>query len=142
MYNTFFYVIIGVPLVIISSLGAALLLNYSSNKLFRLFRVIYYMPAITNIVAIAVIWGFLYNVSYGLFNQVLLFFNTGPVPWLEDPTIAKLSLIILAVWKGIGINMLIYLAALQSIPKDYYEAATIDGASRTQQFFLRSPSHF
>ncbi|GAF23849.1 N-acetyl-D-glucosamine ABC transport system, permease protein 1 [Bacillus sp. JCM 19047] len=78
MYNTFFYVIIGVPLVIISSLGAALLLNYSSNKLFRLFRVIYYMPAITNIVAIAVIWGFLYNVSYGLFNQVLLFFNTGP----------------------------------------------------------------
>ncbi|MED4128668.1 MULTISPECIES: carbohydrate ABC transporter permease [Shouchella] len=135
MYNTFFYVIIGVPLVIISSLGAALLLNYSSNKLFRLFRVIYYMPAITNIVAIAVIWGFLYNVSYGLFNQVLLFFNTGPVPWLEDPTIAKLSLIILAVWKGIGINMLIYLAALQSIPKDYYEAATIDGASRTQQFF-------
>ncbi len=62
------------------------------------------MPAITNIVAIAVIWGFLYNVSYGLFNQVLLFFNTGPVPWLEDPTIAKLSLIILAVWKELALT--------------------------------------
>ncbi|TSB45604.1 carbohydrate ABC transporter permease [Alkalicoccobacillus porphyridii] len=135
MYNTFFYVVIGVPMVIFCSLGAALLLNYGSNKLFRFFRVIYYMPAITNIVAIAVIWGFLYNVSYGLFNQILAFINAGPVPWLEGPTIAKLSLIILAVWKGIGINMLIYLAALQSIPKDYYEAATIDGASRTQQFF-------
>ncbi|MCM2676900.1 carbohydrate ABC transporter permease [Alkalicoccobacillus plakortidis] len=135
LYNTFFYVVIGVPLVILSSLGAALLLSYGSNKLFQFFRVIYYMPAITNIVAIAVIWGFLYNVSYGLFNQILGFINAGPIPWLEDPTIAKLSLILLAVWKGIGINMLIYLAALQSIPKDYYEAATIDGASRTQQFF-------
>lgn len=135
LYNTFFYVIIGVPLVIICSLGAALLLNYGSNKLFQFFRVIYYMPAITNIVAIAVIWGFLYNVSYGLFNQILGFLHSGPVLWLEDPTIAKLSLIILAVWKGIGINMLIYLAALQAIPKDYYEAATIDGASRRQQFF-------
>lgn len=135
MYNTFFYVVIGVPLVIMCSLGAALLLNYGSTKLFRFFRVIYYMPAITNIIAIAVIWGFLYNVSYGLFNQILSFLNAGPIPWLEDPTIAKLSLILLAVWKGIGINMLIYLAALQSIPKDYYEAATIDGASRIQQFF-------
>lgn len=133
IYNTLFYVIFGVPLVIILSLSAALLLNYGKNMLFSFFRLIYYMPSITNIVAIAVIWGFLYNQQYGLFNYLLSFVHLGPVPWLQDPLIAKISLIILASWKGIGINMIIFLAALQGIPKMYYEAARIDGANRWQQ---------
>ncbi|MBH9966994.1 carbohydrate ABC transporter permease [[Bacillus] enclensis] len=132
IYNTFFYVIIGVPLVIVFSLGIALLLNYGTSKLFTVFRGVYYMPSITNIIAVAVIWGFLYNTEYGLFNYLLSLLDVEKIPWLGEPTIAKLSLIVLAVWKGIGINMIIFLAALQGIPKSYYEAAEMDGANRWQ----------
>jgi multiple sugar transport system permease protein len=132
IYNTLFYVIIGVPLVIVFSLGIALLLNYGTSKLFTVFRGVYYMPSITNIIAVAVIWGFLYNTEYGLFNYLLSLLDVEKIPWLGEPTIAKLSLIVLAVWKGIGINMIIFLAALQGIPKSYYEAAEMDGANRWQ----------
>ena len=135
VFNTLFYVLIGVPLVIIFSLGIALLLNYGTSKLFTFFRAVYYMPSITNIIAIAVVWGYLYNTEYGLFNYVLSLLSVDKIPWLTEPTIAKLSLIILAVWKGIGINMIIFLAALQGIPKSYYEAAQIDGANRFQVLF-------
>ncbi|MCR8850396.1 sugar ABC transporter permease [Rossellomorea sp. SC111] len=132
IFNTLFYVIIGVPLVIIFSLGIALLLNYGTSKLFTVFRGVYYMPSITNIIAVAVIWGFLYNTEYGLFNYLLSLLDVEKIPWLGEPTIAKLSLIVLAVWKGVGINMIIFLAALQGIPKSYYEAAEMDGANRWQ----------
>ncbi|WLD92805.1 carbohydrate ABC transporter permease [Alkalihalobacillus sp. AL-G] len=135
IFNTLFYAIIGVPLVIFFSLSIALLLNYGSNLIFRFFRGVYYMPSITNIVAVAVIWGYLYNTNYGLFNYLLSLINVDQVPWLTEPTIAKLSLILLAVWKGIGINMIIFLAALQGIPKSYYEAAKMDGANRWQMLF-------
>ncbi|MGM0836118.1 MAG: carbohydrate ABC transporter permease [Bacillota bacterium] len=135
VYNTFFYVIIGVPLVIFCSLGIALLLNYGKNMVFTVFRAVYYMPSITNIIAVAVVWGYLYNTEYGLFNYLFSLLNVDKVPWLEEPTLAKLSLILLAVWKGIGINMIIFLAALQSIPKSYYEAAEMDGANRLQVLF-------
>ncbi|MGG4169056.1 sugar ABC transporter permease [Rossellomorea vietnamensis] len=132
IFNTLFYVIIGVPLVIMFSLGIALLLNYGTSKLFTVFRGVYYMPSITNIIAVAVIWGFLYNTEYGLFNYLLSLLDVEKIPWLGEPTIAKLSLIVLAVWKGVGINMIIFLAALQGIPKSYYEAAEMDGANRWQ----------
>ncbi|MGG3912754.1 sugar ABC transporter permease [Bacillus sp. es.034] len=132
IFNTLFYVVIGVPLVIVFSLGIALLLNYGTSKLFTVFRGVYYMPSITNIIAVAVIWGFLYNTEYGLFNYLLSLLDVEKIPWLGEPTIAKLSLIVLAVWKGIGINMIIFLAALQGIPKSYYEAAEMDGANRWQ----------
>jgi multiple sugar transport system permease protein len=135
IFNTFFYVIIGVPLVIVFSLGIALLLNYGTSKLFTVFRGVYYMPSITNIIAVAVIWGFLYNTEYGLFNYLLSLLDVEKIPWLGEPTIAKLSLIVLAVWKGTGINMIIFLAALQGIPKSYYEAAEMDGANRWQVLF-------
>ncbi|ELK47771.1 sugar ABC transporter permease [Halobacillus sp. ACCC02827] len=128
--NTFIYVMIGVPLAVGSSFIIALFLQLLSSWLSSTFRVIYYMPSITNIVAVAVVWGFLYNQQYGLFNFVLNTLHIDPVPWLEDPFIAKLSLILLAVWKSNGVSMLIFLAALQSIPRTYYEAADIDGANR------------
>lgn len=133
IFNTLFYALIGVPLVIVCSLCIALLLNYGTSKLFSFFRMVYFMPTITNIVAIAVIWGYLYNTDYGLFNYLLSLINVNEVPWLDDALMAKISLIILAVWKGIGINMIIYLAALQAIPRMYYEAADMDGATRWQQ---------
>lgn len=135
VFNTLFYVVIGVPLVIISSLSIALLLNYGKNLVFTVFRAVYFMPAITNIIAVAVVWGFLYNTEYGLFNYILSLADVDKVPWLEQPVMAKLSLIVLAVWKGIGINMIIFLAALQGIPNAYYEAARIDGAKRWQILF-------
>ncbi|HBJ8882320.1 TPA: sugar ABC transporter permease [Listeria monocytogenes] len=135
IFNTLFYVIIGVPLVIVCSLGIALMINFSQEKIFQFFRLIFYTPSITNVVAVAVVWSYLYNPRFGLLNYLLSFLDLGPVPWLQDPTIAKLSLIILAVWRAIGVNMIIFLAALQGIPREYYEAASLDGANSRQQLF-------
>ncbi|ASN06245.1 carbohydrate ABC transporter permease [Virgibacillus necropolis] len=133
MLNTLIYVVIGVPSAVISSFVIALLLNFFSNWVSSTFRVIFYVPSITNIVAIAVVWMFLYNQEYGLFNYLLSLIDVDAVPWLEDPLVAKLSLILIAVWKSNGISMLIFLAALQTIPRMYYEAADIDGANRFQK---------
>lgn len=135
IFNTMFYVIIGVPLAVGSSFVIAFFVYLLSGWISSAFRVIFYMPSVTNIVAIAVIWGFLYNQEYGLFNYMLSLIDVGKIPWLEDPLIAKISLIMLAVWKSNGVSMLIFLAALQSIPTVYYEAAEIDGANRWQQLF-------
>nr|WP_241840661.1 sugar ABC transporter permease [Fictibacillus sp. S7] len=133
LFNTLFYVIIGVPLVIICSLAIALLINFGKARIFRAFRVIFYMPSITNVVAVAVVWSYLYNPQLGLFNYVLNFLHLPSIPWLTDPTMSKVSLIALAVWRGIGVNMIIFLAALQGIPKTYYEAAQLDGATNWKQ---------
>ncbi|MBB6672113.1 carbohydrate ABC transporter permease [Cohnella nanjingensis] len=131
--NTLFYVIIGVPLVIAVSLAVALLINLGKSRLYKVFRVVYYMPSVTNVVAVAVVWGYLYNPSIGLFNYLLGKLHIAGVPWLTDPVMAKISLIILALWRGIGLNMIIFIAALQGIPKSYYEAAQLDGANLWQQ---------
>lgn len=131
--NTLFYVVFGVPLVIIFSLGIALLINFGKARIFKLFRVVFYMPSITNVVAVAVVWGYLYNPQLGLFNYILKLMHLPAVPWLQDPIMAKVSLIALALWRAIGVNMIIFLAALQGIPKTYYEAAQLDGANGWKQ---------
>jgi multiple sugar transport system permease protein len=133
IFNTLFYVVFGVPFVIICSLGIALLINFGKSPIFKAFRAIFYMPSITNVVAIAVVWSYLYNPQYGLFNHILKLLHLPPVPWLQDPTMAKISLIALALWRAIGVNMIIFLAALQGIPKMYYEAAQLDGANGWKQ---------
>lgn len=127
--NTIFYVVFGVPLVIIVSLSIALLLDLGKNKIFTAARTMFYIPSVTTSVAVAVVWGFLYNTHYGLLNYLLSLVDLPALPWLNHPILAKISLIILAAWKATGLNMIIFLAALQGIPKDYYEAAEIDGAS-------------
>ncbi|MEW8970489.1 MAG: sugar ABC transporter permease [Mesobacillus sp.] len=131
--NTLFYVVIGVPLVIVLSLAIALLINFGKARIFKAFRVVFYMPSITNVVAVAVVWSYLYNPHLGLFNHILNLLNLPDVPWLQDPTMAKISLILLALWRAIGLNMIIFLAALQGIPKTYYEAAQLDGANNWKQ---------
>jgi len=131
--NTLFYVIIGVPLVIICSLGIAVLINFGESRVFQFFRLIFYTPSITNVVAVAVVWSYLYNPSFGFLNYLLSLADIPPVPWLQHPVVAKISLIILALWRAIGTNMIIFLAALQGIPKEYYEAASLDGANKRQQ---------
>ena len=133
--NTVVYVVIGVPLVIAMSLSIAIAINFGRGKVFEWFRVVFYMPSITNVVAVAVVWGFLFNPQYGLFNFILNTIGLPDVPWLQDPFVAKLSLILLALWRAVGINMIIFLAALQGIPRTYYEAAALDGANTFQQMF-------
>lgn len=134
--NTLFYVIIGVPLVLLFSLTIALLINLGTSRIFKVFRVVYYLPSVTNVVAVAVVWSYLYNPTLGLFNYVLDQIGLPGVPWLTDPTMAKVSLILLALWRAIGLNMIIFIAALQGIPKSYYEAAQLDGATTWQQVRL------
>ncbi|MFD0693735.1 carbohydrate ABC transporter permease [Paenibacillus sp. GCM10027628] len=131
--NTLFYVIVGVPLVIVCSLGVALLINFGRSRVFKIFRGVYYLPSVTNVVAVAVVWSYLYNPRIGLFNYILTSLGADPVPWLTEPTVAKLSLILLALWRSIGLNMIIFIAALQGIDRSYYEAAQLDGASNWQQ---------
>jgi multiple sugar transport system permease protein len=135
VFNTLFYVVIGVPLVLLFSLAGAILINMGESRLFSAFRVVYYLPSVTNVVAVAVVWSYLYNPTLGLFNYLLSQMNLGTVPWLTEPTTAKISLIILAVWRGIGLNMIIFIAAIKGIPKSYYEAAQLDGANAWQQIW-------
>ena len=129
--NTLFYVVLGVPLVVLFSLTIAVLIKIGDNRFFSFMRVIFYSPSITNIVAVALVWTFLFNPNehIGLINQILGTIGIGPIGWLTNTSISKISLVILAVWRGIGINMLIFSAALQNIPESMYEAAELDGAS-------------
>jgi multiple sugar transport system permease protein len=133
--NTFFFVVLGVPTLIIGSLAIAIALNQSQSWFFRALRAFYFVPAITAIVAISLIWGNLYNSQFGLLNWLLSFAHIGPVQWLTDPTIAKFSVALVAIWRGSGLDTIIFLAALQAIPPEYYEAASIDGAGELRKIF-------
>ena len=131
--NTAFFVVVGVPTLVIGSLAIAIALNYSRSRFFRALRAFYFVPAITAIVAIALIWGNLYNSQFGLLNWLLSLVGAGPVEWLTDPTLAKFSVALVAIWRGSGLDIIIFLAALQAIPPEYYEAAAVDGAGEWQK---------
>ncbi|NHZ65863.1 carbohydrate ABC transporter permease [Massilia genomosp. 1] len=126
--NTLFFVVVGVPLSIAASLGAALLLNSQLAWFKPLFRTAFFAPVVTSMVAVAVIWRYLYHSRYGFINYGLDLVGLAPVDWLGDPRFAMPSIILFAVWKNFGYNMIIFLAGLQSIPGDLYEAAELDGA--------------
>jgi multiple sugar transport system permease protein len=132
--NTFYFVALGVPLSIATSLAAALLVNSKLARFRSFFRTIYFAPVITTLVAVAVVWRYIFHTRYGFLNYALGFIGIEPIDWLGDPHWAMPAIVILAVWKNFGYNMIIILAALQSIPEDLYEAARIDGASYWQQF--------
>ncbi len=126
--NTGFFALIGVPSIVVLSLAVALLLNRSQGRFFRALRSFYFIPAITAIVAVALVWGYLYNTQFGLFNYLLSLVGVDQVQWLSDPWLAKFSVALVAIWRGTGLNIIIFLAALQSVPKEYLEAAALDGA--------------
>ena len=132
--HTLYFVIVGVPLSMLASLGTALLLNSSAAKLKPLFRTALFAPVVTTVVAVAVIWRYLFNTQFGVVNFVLVHLGIGPIDWLGDPHWAMPMIILFAVWKNFGYNMIILLAGLQAIPADLYEAARIDGASAWRQF--------
>ena len=132
--NTFYFVIVGVPLSIAVSLGAALLLNAPAARFRAFFRTALFAPVVTTLVAVAVIWRYLFHTSYGLVNWALGHLGIPAVDWLGDPRWAMPTIILLAMWKNFGYNMVIFLAGLQAIPQDLYEAARMDGASRWRQF--------
>ena len=132
--NTFYFVGVGVPLSIAVSLGAALLLHSKLGHFKPFFRTAFFAPVVTTVVAVAVIWKYLFHTQYGLVNWALSYLHVDPVDWLGDPDWAMPTIILFAVWKNFGYNMIIFLAGLQAIPEDLYEAARIDGASRWRQF--------
>jgi len=132
--NTLYFVAVGVPLSIGVSLGAALLLNSKLGVFKPFFRTAFFAPVVTTVVAVAVIWRYLLHTRYGLINWGLSTLGIDPVDWLGDPHWAMPSIILFAVWKNFGYNMIIFLAGLQAIPEDLYEAARIDGANASRQF--------
>ncbi len=132
--HTFYFVLAGVPLSIMVSLGAALLLNSPLARCKPFFRTALFAPVVTTVAAVALVWRYIFNTKYGMANYLLGAAGVHPVDWLGDPHWAMPTIILFAVWKNFGYNMIIFLAGLQAIPGDLYEAARIDGASPLQQF--------
>jgi multiple sugar transport system permease protein len=132
--NTLYYVFVGGPLSVIASLAAALLVNAKLARWKPVFRVIFFMPVVTTLVAVAIVWRYLYHPKYGLVDAAFALFGAQGPDWLGDPHWALPAIIVLAVWKNFGYNMLIFVAGLQSIPVEHYEAARLDGAGGWAQF--------
>ncbi|MGH7491396.1 MAG: carbohydrate ABC transporter permease [bacterium] len=134
MRNTFYYVLVGGPLSIAASLSTALLLNSKLVRFRGFFQTVYFAPVVTTLVAVAVVWRFLYHPRFGLLNYALGFFGVAPIDWLGDPFWAMPAIILMSIWKSFGYNMIIFVAGLQNIPTQLYEAARMDGANAWQQF--------
>jgi multiple sugar transport system permease protein len=132
MYNTFF-LMIGIPVGLVISLALALAMNRKMRGS-TFFRTVYYVPVISSIAAVAILWQWAFNGDFGLINQILALVGIDGPNWLQDTATVKPALIIMAIWKGLGFSMLLYLAALQSVPRHLYEAAALDGAGAWDQF--------
>lgn len=135
MGNTVIYVIGVVPIGVCLSLLLAVAID-QKIKFKNFFKSIFFLPTVTAIIAVSVIWKWLYaGEKYGLFNYVLLKLGFAPVDWLASPVWTLPSIMIMSIWAGIGYNMILFLAGLQTIPQDMYEAAEIDGAGFWTKFF-------
>jgi multiple sugar transport system permease protein len=132
--NTTYFVVVGVPATLVLGLLIANALNRGVTRFRTAFRVGYYLPVITSIVAIAVVWRFLLSPDAGLVNLALAGLGIDGPAWLADPVLAMPAIIAMAVWRNLGFAMVVFLAGLQAIPAQLYEAASIDGASRWQSF--------
>lgn len=146
LWNTIYYTIGTVPAGIIIALLLAFALN-QKLKLVKLFRATYFLPVISSTVAAAMVWQWLYNPEFGLLNFILSLVGIRGPNWLSSTVWAMPAVMIASIWKGLGFNMLLFLAGLQGIPDNYYEAAEIDGANGWTKFYhvtlpLLSPTTF
>jgi multiple sugar transport system permease protein len=133
--NTMYFALVGGPLTVAVSLGAALLVNARLTKYKSLFRAVYFAPVVTTLVAVAVVFKYLYDPRFGLVNRALGLLGLPQPDWLGNPRLAMPAIILLAVWKGFGYTMIIFIAGLQNIPEELYEAARLDGAGTWRQFW-------
>jgi multiple sugar transport system permease protein len=145
--NTFYFVCVGGPLSVIVSLSAALMVNSKLTRFQGFWRTIFFAPVVTTLVAVAVVWRYLYHARYGMLNYALARLGFGPIDWLGDSRWAMFAIILLAVWKNFGYNMVIFVAGLQSIPDELFEAARMDGAGPWNTFWtiklpLLAPTFF
>ena len=134
LWNTLYFALVGGPLSIVVSLAAALLVNAKLVRFRTFFRTALFAPFVTTLVAVAIVWRYLYHPQYGILNYILGRVGIHPIDWLGDPHWAMPAIILMAVWKNFGYNMLIFIAGLQAIPDDLYEAAELDGANAWQRF--------
>lgn len=132
IYNTSYYTFLGVPLQLALALGLALLLNVKIRGQ-AIYRLLFYLPAMTPIVASAVVWMQILHPEFGILNSFLRGIGLEPVNWLFEPRAAKPAFILMTLW-AVGPQMVIFLAGLQGVPESLYEAAAIDGANRRQRF--------
>ncbi len=131
--NTLYFVIVGIPLTMAIALVLAVALNSGIRRAAGLFRVGYFAPVVTSVVAVAVVWRFMYQ-DDGFFNSLLATVGISGPDWLNDPAWAMPALILMGVWRNFGVPMVIFLAGLQAVPAELHEAASMDGASRWRSF--------
>lgn len=146
MRNTLLFVCGVVPLSVALSLLIALMLN--ANIRFRgLFRTVYFLPYVTSLVAVAVVWQWIYHRDYGILNYFLGWLGVDPISWLNTPQLSIPALVLMSIWKSLGYNIIIFLAGLQTIDKQYEQAASVDGANYGRRLWyivlpLLSPTTF
>lgn len=134
MGNTMWFVLFGVPLVVIASLAAAMLVNAKTLKWRGVWRVALFAPFVTTLVVTAVVWNYLLHTRYGLINYALGGLGIAPVDWLGNPKTALPAILLFVAWKSFGYNMIIFLAALQAVSRDLEDAARVDGAGAWMRF--------
>ena len=130
--NTVFFVVMGMAIGPLLGLASAVLLN-QSVRLRALFRTTFFLPTMVSLVAVATVWKMLYQ-DQGMINQVLAAFGLSGADWLNDPTTALPAVVVTSIWQGFGFETVVFLAALQSIPREFYDAARVDGAGAWAQF--------
>ncbi len=132
LQNTFFFVLMGMGIGPLLGLASSIALN-NSVRLRALFRTAFFLPTMVSLVAVAAVWKMLYQ-DQGLINQVLSTFGLPGRAWLNDPTTALPAVVVTSIWQGFGFETMVFLAALQAIPREYYEAARVDGAGEWARF--------
>ncbi|MCY0897007.1 MAG: sugar ABC transporter permease [Alicyclobacillaceae bacterium] len=134
LINTLVYVVTFVPILLAVGLLSALLLN-AKIRFLALFRTAFFVPYVTSLAATGIIWGWIFNDQFGILNYLLKSVGLQPHDWLNNPRYTMINIVVLGVWQNLGYVAVIFLAGLQNVSKDYYEAADVDGASRSQKFW-------
>lgn len=131
--NTLYYTVVSVPLSMALGLALAMLVNQKLPGM-SIFQFMFFIPMTIGVVASGLLWSWMFSPQYGLLNYLLHFVGLGPYPWLTSSGMSMPSIILVGVWRSLGFNVIVFLAGLQTLPKDLYEAASIDGASSLRRF--------